>query len=119
MKNNKYLIVANWKQNGDLKSLTKLVNNFIKLHKKVKPRCDVLLLPPTLYLSMILSRLRYHRISLRKISLGVQNISPFSIIRYECLFLSFIIVLKVGNILFLSSSLITLTSLKTFLKIVE
>ena len=77
MKNNKYLIVANWKQNGDLKSLTKLVNNFIKLHKKVKPRCDVLLLPPTLYLSMILSRLRYHRISLRKISLGVQNISPF------------------------------------------
>ena len=26
---------------------------------------------------MILSRLRYHRISLRKISLGVQNISPF------------------------------------------
>ena len=36
MKNNKYLIVANWKQNGDLKSLTKLVNNFIKLHKKSK-----------------------------------------------------------------------------------
>mgnify|MGYP003312716369 CR=1 FL=1 len=26
---------------------------------------------------MILSRLRHHRISLRKISLGVQNISPF------------------------------------------
>ena len=77
MKKNKSLIVANWKQNGDLKSLTKLVNNFIKLHKKVKPRCDVLLLPPTLYLNMILSRLRHHRISLRKISLGVQNISPF------------------------------------------
>ena len=30
MKKNKYLIVANWKQNGDLKFLTKLVNNFIR-----------------------------------------------------------------------------------------
>ena len=36
MNNQKYLIAANWKQNGDSKSLIKLINDFIKSYKKIK-----------------------------------------------------------------------------------
>ena len=44
MNNQKYLIAANWKQNGDSKSLIKLINDFIKLYKKIKPACEILIL---------------------------------------------------------------------------
>ena len=77
MNNQKYLIAANWKQNGDSKSLIKLINDFIKLYKKIKPKCDILILPPSIYLSAILNRLNHHKISRKKISLGSQNISSF------------------------------------------
>ena len=77
MNNQKYLIAGNWKQNGDSKSLIKLVNDFIKLYKKIKPECDILILPPSIYLNTILNRLNHHKISRKKISLGSQNISSF------------------------------------------
>ena len=77
MNNQKYLIAGNWKQNGDSKSLIKLVNDFIKLYKKIKPECDILILPPSIYLNVILNRLNHHKISRKKISLGSQNISSF------------------------------------------
>ena len=77
MNNKKHLIAANWKQNGDLKSLIKLVNRFIKSYKRVKPKCDVLIFPPSIYIGAIFNRLTYHKISSKKISLGSQNISPF------------------------------------------
>ena len=34
MNKQKYLIAANWKQNGDMKSATKLINDIVKLYKK-------------------------------------------------------------------------------------
>ena len=74
---NSYLIAANWKQNGDLKSSVKLINDIIKLYKKTKPKCDVLILPPSIYLSAVLNRLIHHKVSRTKISLGSQNISSF------------------------------------------
>ena len=77
MNNQKYLIAGNWKQNGDSKSLIKLINDFIKLYKKIKPKCDILILPPSIYLSAILNRLNHHKVSCKKISLGSQNISSF------------------------------------------
>ena len=77
MNNQKYLIAANWKQNGDSKSLIKLINDFIKLYKKIKPQCDILILPPSIYLNTILNRLNHHKVSRKKISLGSQNISSF------------------------------------------
>lgn len=78
MNKNKYLIAANWKQNCDSKSSTKLINDFVKLFNKTKPKCDVLILPPSIYLDTILTRLNKLKVSLKKISLGIQNISPFS-----------------------------------------
>ena len=48
MNNQKYLIAANWKQNGDAKSLIKLTNDFIKSYKKIKPECDILILTPSI-----------------------------------------------------------------------
>ena len=77
MSKNKYLIAANWKQNCDSKSSTKLINDFVKLFNKTKPKCDVLILPPSIYLDTILTRLNMLKVSLKKISLGIQNISPF------------------------------------------
>ena len=77
MNNQKYLIAANWKQNGDSKSLIKLINDFIKSYKKIKPRCEILILPPSIYLNAISNRLSHHKISRKKISLGSQNISSF------------------------------------------
>ena len=77
MNNQKYLIAANWKQNGDSKSLIKLINDFIKLYKKIKPGCEILILPPSIYLNAISNRLSHHKISRKKISLGSQNISSF------------------------------------------
>ena len=77
MNNQKYLIAANWKQNGDAKSLIRLINNFIRLYKKAKPTCDILILPPAIYLETILNRLKHHKVSRKKISLGAQNISPY------------------------------------------
>ena len=77
MKKQKYLIAANWKQNGDLKTLTKLVNNTIKLQKKLKPKCEILILPPSIYLNMTYDRLKHYNVSRQLISLGAQNISPF------------------------------------------
>ena len=41
MNNQKYLIAANWKQNGDSKSLIKLINDFIKLQRdEVESICN-------------------------------------------------------------------------------
>ena len=77
MNNQKYLIAANWKQNGDAKTLIRLINDFIRLHKKVKPVCDILILPPAIYLETILNRLKHHKISRKRISLGAQNISSY------------------------------------------
>ena len=77
MNNQKYLIAANWKQNGDSKSLIKLINSFVRLYKKIKPKCDILILPPSIYLGAILNRLNHHKVSRKKISLGSQNISSF------------------------------------------
>ncbi len=77
MKKQKYLIAANWKQNGDLKSLTKLVNDIIKLNKKPNPNCEILLLPPSIYLNMVHDRYKHYNVSQKKMSLGIQNISPF------------------------------------------
>ena len=56
MNKNQYLIAANWKQNGDLKSSIKLINNIVKLYKKAKPKTDVLILPPSIYLGAVLNR---------------------------------------------------------------
>lgn len=76
MNKKKYLIAANWKQNGDLKSLKKLVNNIIIFNKQLKPKCGILILPPSIYLNMVLDRFKHYNVS-RQISLGIQNISPF------------------------------------------
>ena len=79
MNNQKYLIAANWKQNGDSKSLTKLINDFIKSYKKIKPACGILILPPSIYLNTISNRLSHHKISRKKISLGFyQNIKKIN-----------------------------------------
>ena len=77
MNKKKYLIAANWKQNGNKKSLTKLINDFINLYKRRKLSCDVLILPPSIYFMRILDRLRYYKVSNKKILLGSQNVSPF------------------------------------------
>ena len=34
MNKNQYLIAANWKQNGDLKSSIKLINNIVELFSR-------------------------------------------------------------------------------------
>ena len=73
MNKNQYLIAANWKQNGDLKSSIKLINNIVKLYKKAKPKTDVLILPPSIYLGAVLNRLIHHKIPRKKISLGIQD----------------------------------------------
>ena len=47
------------------------------MYKKIKPQCDILILPPSTYLNTILNRLNHHKVSRKKISLGSQNISSF------------------------------------------
>ena len=60
MNNQKYLIAANWKQNGDSKSLIKLINDFIKSYKKIKPRCEILIKPKILLgLTLIVLKLLF------------------------------------------------------------
>ena len=72
----KKLIAANWKQNGNYKLLSKLVDGFIKKQKLLKIRNDILLLPPSPYLEFIYEKLKKSK-SNKIISLGVQNISPY------------------------------------------
>ena len=72
----KKLIAANWKQNGNYKLLSKLVDGIIKKQKLLKIRNDILLLPPSPYLEFIYEKLKKSK-SNKIISLGVQNISPY------------------------------------------
>jgi len=65
----KYLIVANWKQNGSKKILENLTKSFLKA-RKIKN--SVVLLPPSIYLSSISSIIGKDK----KFSVGIQNISP-------------------------------------------
>ena len=82
MNKQKYLIAANWKQNGDVKSATKLINDIVKLYKKNQPKCDVLILPPAIYLSTILSRINYYKdhewIVNEKLPIKVDNTTKIS-----------------------------------------
>ncbi|MEC7832769.1 MAG: triose-phosphate isomerase [Pseudomonadota bacterium] len=72
MKN--YLIAANWKQNGNLKSLSHLTRNIIALSSKRKIRHKIILFPPAIYLFNIDSLIK----NKKNILLGVQNISPYN-----------------------------------------
>lgn len=66
----KYLIIANWKQNGSKKVLEHLTKSFLK-SRKIKN--SVILLPPSIYLSSISSVIGKNK----KISVGIQNISSY------------------------------------------
>ena len=66
----KYLIIANWKQNGSKKVLENLTKSFLK-SSKIKN--SVILLPPSIYLSSISSVIGKNK----KISVGIQNISSY------------------------------------------
>ena len=72
----KKLIAANWKQNGNYKVLSKLVDGIIKKQKLLKIRNDILLLPPSIYLNLIYNKLKKFK-SNKNIFLGIQNISPY------------------------------------------
>ncbi len=72
----KKLIAANWKQNGNYKVLSKLVDGIIKKQKLLKIRNDILLLPPSIYLNLIYDKLKKFK-SNKNIFLGIQNISPY------------------------------------------
>lgn len=69
-----YLIAANWKQNGTLKTLCTLTKNIISLTKKRKIKHKIVLFPPTIYLSNIFPLIRKSK----NIFLGSQNVSPHS-----------------------------------------
>ena len=72
MKN--YLIAANWKQNGNLKSLSNLTKNIATLSSKRKIRHKLVLFPPAIYLFNIYSLIK----NKKNILLGIQNISPYN-----------------------------------------
>jgi len=72
----KKLIAANWKQNGNYKELSKLVDGIIKNQKLLKISNDILLLPPSIYLNLIYEKLKKYK-SNKNIFLGAQNISPY------------------------------------------
>ena len=72
----KKIIIANWKQNGSLRSLHSLTNQIIKAIKLKKIQHSIALLPPHVYLPM-LSKLVISNKKLKNLSIGVQNVSAF------------------------------------------
>ncbi|MEC9206050.1 MAG: triose-phosphate isomerase [Pseudomonadota bacterium] len=69
-----YLIAANWKQNGTLKTLSSLTKNIIKFSKQKRIKHKIVLFPPSIYLSKISLLTK----KIKNISLGSQDISPYS-----------------------------------------
>tara|TARA_B100000965_G_scaffold406682_1_gene447174 strand:+ start:1253 stop:2029 length:777 start_codon:yes stop_codon:yes gene_type:complete len=78
MTNRKYLIAANWKQNGNLKKLTMLTKDFLKLFRSRNISNEVLILPPSIYVSNINQIIKSGGVKCANIKLGLQNISPFN-----------------------------------------
>ncbi|UDG80410.1 triose-phosphate isomerase [Candidatus Annandia pinicola] len=63
----KFLVIGNWKLNGNKKFLINFINNFKK--KKIPKNCDIVIAPPLLYLDM----LNYLTLN-SNIYLGAQNV---------------------------------------------
>ena len=74
----KKIIAANWKQNGDLKSLSKLTREIKFNLAKLKLNHTVIIFPPLIYTSEIYNLLKKDKKSRNNIKLGVQNISPYN-----------------------------------------
>ena len=68
-----YLIAANWKQNGTLKTLCNLTKSIINLSKKRKINHKIILFPPSVYIPNIFSLIKKNK----NVHLGAQNISPY------------------------------------------
>ena len=73
----KKIIIANWKQNGSLRSLQSLTSQIIKAVKFKSIRHSVVILPPFVYLPILAKQVTSNK-NLRNLSLGVQNVSAFS-----------------------------------------
>ncbi len=69
----KYLIAANWKQNGRLKTLSNLTKSILKTVKRKKIKHKIILFPPSIYLSEISLLIK----KTKNVFLGTQNISPY------------------------------------------
>ena len=72
----KKIIIANWKQNGSLRSLQSLTSQIIKALKLKNISHSVVILPPYVYLPMLAAQVALNK-RLRNFSIGVQNISAF------------------------------------------
>ena len=73
----KKIIIANWKQNGSLRSLQSLMSQVIKALKLKSISHSVVILPPYVYLPMLSEQIRSNK-NPRNLFIGVQNISAFS-----------------------------------------
>ena len=76
MSSNK-IIIANWKQNGSLRTLQSLTSQIIKALKLKSISHSVVLLPPYVYLPILAKKVTSAK-TLRNLSIGVQNVSAFS-----------------------------------------
>ena len=74
--NRKIIIAANWKQNGTSKSLNKLASSIIKGINKTTRKCEIVLLPPSIYVNEIKKLLETKKPY--NVFLGIQNISPYN-----------------------------------------
>ena len=72
----KKIIIANWKQNGSLRSLYTLTNQIIRAIKLKKIKHSIAILPPHVYLPMLSKQVLSNK-KLKNLSIGVQNISAF------------------------------------------
>jgi len=70
------LIAANWKQNGSSLEVDNLTREIIKGAKKLKNLNNLILIPPSVYLERVSKLIKKSSVS-KRISLGVQNISPY------------------------------------------
>ena len=73
----KKIIIANWKQNGSLRSLQSLTSQIIKALKLKSIPHSIVILPPYVYLPIIAEQVASNK-NIRNLSMGVQNISAFS-----------------------------------------
>ncbi len=73
----KKIIIANWKQNGSLRSLQSLTSQIIKALKLKSIPHSIVILPPYVYLPILAKQVTSNK-NIRNLSIGVQNISAFS-----------------------------------------
>lgn len=73
----KKIIIANWKQNGSLKSLRSLTSQIIKSLILKNISHSIVILPPYVYLPILAEQISSNK-KIRNLSIGVQNVSAFS-----------------------------------------